>query len=116
LIRHLPDAKVTLFHVSTSVGRVNLLKSKFNVKSLLEEDAHQAIIRTEYKFKQEGLPFDLDVALGDPAEEIVRKAKREAYDLIIIGSRGLTVFKELLLGSVSQRVVHEVKCPVMIVK
>ena len=46
------------------------------------------------------------------------KAKEEDifYDLIIMGSRGLGAFKELLLGSVSFKVMHHAKCPVMIVR
>lgn len=37
-------------------------------------------------------------------------------DMIILGSRGLSEFKGLLLGSVSNKVVHSAKCPVLVVK
>jgi len=36
--------------------------------------------------------------------------------LIIMGSRGLSPFKELLLGSVSFKVIHHARCPVMVVR
>ncbi|MGI0063597.1 MAG: universal stress protein [Nitrosopumilaceae archaeon] len=54
--------------------------------------------------------------LGDPAKIIIKLAKSNDYDLIIMGSRGRGAFKELLLGSVTQKVAHHAKCPVMVVR
>ena len=54
--------------------------------------------------------------LGDPAKIIIKLAKSNDYDLIIMGSRGRSAFKELLLGSVTQKVAHHAKCPVMVVR
>lgn len=53
---------------------------------------------------------------GDPAEEIVRVAKEGRYDLIVLGSRGLSGWKGLLMGSVSKRVVSMAGCSVLVVK
>lgn len=54
--------------------------------------------------------------LGDYAQVIIDTADQNNYDLIVMGSRGLSVFKELLLGSVSFKVMHHAKCPVMVVR
>ena len=54
--------------------------------------------------------------LGDPSKIIIELAKSNDYDLIIMGSRGRSTFKELLLGSVTQKVAHHAKCPIMIVR
>jgi len=54
--------------------------------------------------------------LGDPAKIIIELAKSNDYDLIVMGSRGRSAFKELLLGSVTQKVIHHAKCPVMVVR
>ena len=54
--------------------------------------------------------------LGDPAKIIIKLAKSNDYDLIVMGSRGRGAFKELLLGSVTQKVAHHAKCPVMVVR
>ena len=56
------------------------------------------------------------VELGSPAEVIVETADDEGYDLVVMGSRGLGLFKGALIGSVSQKVVEESKVPVMVVK
>jgi nucleotide-binding universal stress UspA family protein len=47
---------------------------------------------------------------------IVEYAERENTDLLVIGSRGLSGFKKLLIGSVASGVVTYAHCPVMVVK
>jgi nucleotide-binding universal stress UspA family protein len=47
---------------------------------------------------------------------IVGYAERENIDLLVIGSRGVTGFKKLLIGSVASGVVTYAHCPVMVVK
>jgi nucleotide-binding universal stress UspA family protein len=50
---------------------------------------------------------------GQPAEALLGAA--EDADLIVVGSRGLGGFKRLMLGSVSDQVVHHAVCPVLVV-
>jgi nucleotide-binding universal stress UspA family protein len=47
---------------------------------------------------------------------IVNYAEKEKVDLIVIGTRGRSGFKKLLIGSVASDVLHYAHCPVMIVK
>ena len=53
---------------------------------------------------------------GSPAVVILDFAESNDIDLIVMGSRGLGVVKGVLLGSVSQYVVEQSKCPVLVVK
>lgn len=55
------------------------------------------------------------VKKGHPAEEILKAAKEEKADMIIIGSRGKTA-AHLFIGSVSNEVVNNSDIPVLIVK
>lgn len=55
------------------------------------------------------------VAIGHPAQEIVTFANENGVDMIVMGSRGLSPVEGVLLGSVSDRVLHRAKCPVTIV-
>lgn len=50
---------------------------------------------------------------GQPAEALLGAA--EDAELIVVGSRGLGGFKRLMLGSVSDQVVHHAMCPVLVV-
>ena len=56
------------------------------------------------------------VPAGDPVAEIVKVAKKENASLIIMGSRGRGIFKEILLGSVSEGVVRRSPVPVLVIK
>lgn len=56
------------------------------------------------------------VRRGHPAKVILDVAKSEGADLIIMGSRGMGSFKEMLLGSVSHAVVSHATVPVLIVR
>ncbi|MBA2665246.1 MAG: universal stress protein [Bradymonadaceae bacterium] len=117
LARELSDAHVTLLHVSSQApSRGQLLQANLDIKSLLEAEAHATIASIESKFTEAGLPYRLEVALGDPAQKIVEIAAARGIDLIVIGSRGLGPVSAVLLGSVSHRVAHDAGCPVMIVK
>lgn len=117
LALQLGNVSVTLFHVTPKISSKNsLIEADFDILSLLKKEARLAIIKTELLFKQKNIPCNLAVGLGDPAEEIVHKAQTEDYDLLIVGSRGLNILQEFVIGSVSKRVVHMVKCPVMIIK
>ncbi len=53
---------------------------------------------------------------GSPADAILDYAQKIQADMIVVGSRGLSTFKGLLLGSVSAKLVRESKLPVLVVK
>ena len=56
------------------------------------------------------------VSPGETPEQIVEVAKRSNADLIVMGSRGMTEWKSLLLGGVANKVVHHATCPVLLVR
>jgi nucleotide-binding universal stress UspA family protein len=61
--------------------------------------------------KAEGL-----VGVGRPAQVITQMARELQADLIIMGSHGRTGIKRLLLGSVTEKVIGQAPCPVLVVK
>ena len=80
---------------------------------------HEKVLEDALKRAKETKP-DLKVSTkileGRPADEIVRFAKEERFDIIVMGSKGLGGIKEIFLGSVSDRVADEASCPILIVK
>lgn len=63
----------------------------------------------------EGYNVKTTLLKGEPPVEIAKLANN-GYDLIIVGSRGKNPISNLILGSVSSRILQEVKCPVLIIK
>jgi nucleotide-binding universal stress UspA family protein len=63
-----------------------------------------------------GRPVERLVSEGDPAREIVRIAEDRDVDLVVVGARGLGTLERLLLGSVSEAVLHHAGRPVLIVR
>jgi nucleotide-binding universal stress UspA family protein len=56
------------------------------------------------------------LAEGDPANEIDRISRARHCDLVVMGTHGRTGLEHLLRGSVAERVVRYVPCPVLVVK
>lgn len=70
----------------------------------------------EKRVKNEKIIVDSLLVEGKVSEEIVRVAKEGNYDLIVMGARGLSKLKEILLGSASHEVTRKAPCQVLIVK
>ncbi|AFS79230.1 universal stress protein domain-containing protein, UspA family [Gottschalkia acidurici 9a] len=62
----------------------------------------------------EGIDVEKTIVLGNPSEEIMRKADEEDIDLIIMAKRGLTGLQKYLIGSVTSKVVSHSKKPVLV--
>lgn len=58
----------------------------------------------------------LPSAIGGVARTIVGAAREEGADLIVMGTRGLGDFASLVVGSVTQKVLHGAPCPVLVVR
>jgi nucleotide-binding universal stress UspA family protein len=59
---------------------------------------------------------DLEVRIGQPAEEIVAAARESKCDSIMLSTRGLTGLDRFLIGSVADRVARLAPCPVVLVR
>ena len=62
------------------------------------------------------VPADLEVHIGQPAEEIVAAARESKCDSIMLSTRGLTGLDRFLIGSVAHRVAQLAPCPVVLVR
>lgn len=83
-----------------------------------EDDIQAAIRRQAEELSSQGIDTRVemaDVMLGGPAHAIDEIADRAAADLIIVGTRGHSPVAGLLLGSVTQRLLHIAKRPVLVV-
>ena len=93
----------------TRSALVNLLECSL-------EGAARLLERAELKASPSWGPVRVKLLRGNPVAAVARSAKREQADLLVIGSRGVTDFQPLLLGSVSRRLLMQAPCPVLVVK
>ena len=91
-----------------------------SIENEMMENFQIELEEVEAEFKAEGIPFVKDMIIKNPQSNFGKKvceyAENEAVNLIIAGSRGLGNMKKLILGSVSNNIVQNTKCPVMIIK
>jgi nucleotide-binding universal stress UspA family protein len=83
-----------------------------NVKT----EAQQTLERHAAALRERGIEVETVVREGYPATVILEEAEERRADLIVIGTRGLSGLKHLLLGSIAERVVQKAPCPVLTVK
>jgi nucleotide-binding universal stress UspA family protein len=82
-----------------------------------EEDAARAELESALEAAfPDGIPERVEPKLvdGDPAQ--VLEAEAADADLAVVGSRGRSALASALLGSVSRHLVHNARCPVVVVK
>jgi nucleotide-binding universal stress UspA family protein len=74
------------------------------------------LVDGEQRVKAEGVQVETALKEGHTVQEIIRTAKEGEFDLIVMGARGVSMIREVLLGSVSDRVIRNGPCPVLVTK
>lgn len=126
------EGKITLIHVYSVTVRPIIMPEPTTLTppgvpvttpldvSRITEAARRAGSRVledgEEKAKAEGVQAEKVLTEGHVVEEIVRAAKAGNFDLIVLGARGISRVRELLLGSVTDGVIHHASNPVLVVK
>ncbi|MBT2570509.1 universal stress protein [Planococcus sp. ISL-110] len=110
-----PQAFVTLLYViDYEKARTEILHGQSSDEVHLERRKY--LVPLEEIFSSAGVDFETKTLHGVPGPTIVKHANETGYDVVLIGSRGLNVLQEMVLGSVSHKVAKRVQAPVIIVK
>jgi nucleotide-binding universal stress UspA family protein len=112
------EAHLTAIHVVENPPTVYVESQKLLNELLTKYKAESARVldRCKQAAEMSGVNIETVLAEGDAATNIVGYAQREGFDLVVIGSRGLGKFKEMVLGSTSSKVLHHTKSAVLIVR
>ena len=78
----------------------------------IQDDVEVRVNETEH----DGPAVDVVTREGRPAEEIIDHANTDEIDQVVMGSRGLSGVKRLLLGSVAETVVRRAEVPVNVIR
>ena len=98
--------------------RVLIARARRNIQRELEQNWNRFVQEKVKSLSAEKIGVSTDIRTGDAAEQIVKFAKENQADLIVMGSRRLEggVSKVVVaLGSVARKVSERASCPVMLV-
>ena len=117
------DAKLTIVHVYSvpAISYATPAPIPQIDAGLLEESAREAGSKTLAKAKGLAAEAGVDAKFQLlESQSVVRAvlefAEKEACDLIVVGTRGMTGFRRMILGSVSSGLVSHAHCPVLVVR
>jgi len=99
-----------------AMGRVSMVVGKSDIQKYYREESEKAMKPVLKVLKDAGFTAKTLLDIGPIAETIVANAKRGKFDLICIGTRGMTATGNLLLGSVATKVLHLSDVPVITVR
>ena len=93
-------------------------EQKFVAEIRLERvrTANEYLISVANSLRMDGLEVDVETTVGDPAQKIVAKAKRDHADVIAMATHGRSAIGRGLLGSVTDKVAHSSSTPMLIVR
>lgn len=87
------------------------------LREMLEEEASRSLEAVKKLVEESGAGVKLTLRTdeGSPAEAILRTVEKEGVDLVVMGTSGKHGLDRFLLGSVAEKVVRSVGCPVLVV-
>lgn len=90
------------------------------IEKIARENAEAVLDETSRiigeSLSESGVTVGTEILIGSPESRIVEKAEDLGADLIVVGSHGYNRWERLLLGSVSDSVVHHAPCSVLVVR
>lgn len=114
-------SEITVIHVMedvpvTHIESQKLLNDMLEISAAYKQQGQDILLKCSDRAKKKGLIINTILLKGNPGSIILDFSKKENYDVIIMGNRGLGKFKEMILGSVSRKVLHNSSCPVLLIR
>jgi|WetSurSiteA1Bulk_404760.scaffolds.fasta_scaffold142925_1 universal stress protein A len=117
------QARIFLLHVISSTVQQNLADYCLD-QSILNRVLNESIVFSNEKLQeviernqQSGnIKVIPDIRKGQPYEEILKEAAERTIDLIVIAPHGKTGLQKYFIGSVTEKVMNEAKCPVLLIR
>lgn len=121
------NAELTAIYVVSPDTRYNYLEDTITPRlpralkdvmmiAMQRGEKHLDEVKQKAREKDVRVKTDVIIGISSVVKEIVEYAEKNKIDMIVIGSRGLSGIKKMLLGSVANGVVTYAHCPVLVVK
>ncbi|MCE9663599.1 universal stress protein [Halomonas sp. M5N1S17] len=112
-ILHIPEE---LSHETTLVWGIGAIAIEAS-RQERDDIGQQVVEKAAQAARDKGVTkIETAIGRGDPARTIVSEAKTRGVEAIIMGSRGLSDLRGLVVGSVSHKVSHAAECTVITVR
>jgi nucleotide-binding universal stress UspA family protein len=113
--------EVVVLHVidQRAIGDICLLyasRGSVEVVRRIKDEACKEMDKIGARLRQEGFEVKLRIERGIPLTEILRIEQEEGVSVTVLGSHGKSNVKEMLLGSVSEKVIRKSERPVLVIK
>jgi nucleotide-binding universal stress UspA family protein len=92
------------------------IQDYLSIERQIQEKASEEIALVANELKEIGYSVKIRIEKGIPFREILRIAGEEKPSVVVVGSHGKSNLEEMVLGSVSEKIVRKIAYPVMVVK
>jgi nucleotide-binding universal stress UspA family protein len=123
LAQNMPESEVVALHGKTAVLTMDFAEAGGGgaldlgqLQQELDVAAEQALQSAVEAMAPYGVKPALRSEWGRPSDVICNIGEQEQFDLTVVGSSGMGQVAGIFLGSVSDRVVHRAKTPVLVVR
>ena len=116
------QARIFLLHVISKQSLAdycldqNIVDRVLNESIVFSNEKLQEVIDKNQQSGNGNIKVISDVRKGQPSEEILKEASERKVDLIVIASHGKTGLQKYFIGSVTEKVMKEAKCPVLLIR
>lgn len=107
-----------VLHVNAPVpyGTARSIVGTDAINQYYREEAAAALAPAEKILKEKGIPYQSSFTPGDIGEQVRQYAERHGIELIVMGSHGHGILRNLVMGSMATRVIASTHTPVLIVR
>jgi nucleotide-binding universal stress UspA family protein len=114
-LARLTGAEILLVHVADGWAARNFDQLKLRESEEMADD-RAYLERVRSQLDAEGIVVSAQLAMGDPANELIRVAEERQVDLIAMSTHGHRFIADMLLGTTVNKVRHLVKVPVLLLR
>ena len=114
-LARLTGAALLLVHVADGWAARNFNQLKLRESEEMKAD-RDYLDRLQAELEGSGLEVETRLAMGDPADELVKVSEEQGVDLIAMSTHGHRFVKDVLQGATADKVRHLVKVPVLLLR
>lgn len=110
------DVHLLTVQIPIDSGHARMFVSHDDLETYHREEGLAALAKARKMLDEAGVPYRYHIAVGHVADTVVRYAREQGFDKIVMGTHGRGGLFDALLGSVAREVLKRSSVPVTLVK